>query len=165
MQDFLITEEVENVMLEVLNKDGSVAIGKRIESQEILENWGRYAVPALMDILVNHGDEAMQSSQQVNVSPSMLVKDYRRNFEKSNQRTKRTTRLLLMKPTPLRANILVWRHGGGITKEDATGFGRNGINKSDWEYSAGDKVSIMLFDTRFAKYWSNLFQLNSEFLI
>ena len=51
---------------------------------------------------------------------------------------------------------------GGIAKEDATGFWTEWYekNKSDWEYSAGDKVSIMLFDTRFAKYWSNLFQLN-----
>ena len=66
----LSQEEVENVMLEVLNKDGSVTIGKRIESQEILENWGRYAVPALMDILVNHSDEEMQAlaSQRLTIN-------------------------------------------------------------------------------------------------
>ena len=47
----LTSEEVSNVMTNILNEDGSVSPALRIEAQETMENWGRYAVPALIDIL------------------------------------------------------------------------------------------------------------------
>ena len=33
-------------------------------------------------------------------------------------------------------------------------------NKADWDYTTSEKLSVMFFDTRFAKYWSNLSKLN-----
>ena len=81
----LSQKEVENIMYQVLNKDGSVPIGERIESQEVLENWGRYAVPALMDILVNHSDEGMQAlaSQRLTINARQRLKgEFRKNLTK-----------------------------------------------------------------------------------
>ena len=33
-------------------------------------------------------------------------------------------------------------------------------NASDWDYGTADRIAIFLFDTRFAKYWTNLAKLN-----
>ena len=56
----------------------------------------------------------------------------------------------------------------GGAKEDATVFGRNGMKQFgsiSWEYSAGDKVSIMLLIRVLQNTGATCFNSISEFLI
>ena len=53
-----------------------------------MENWGRYAVPALMDILVNHSDEAMQAlaSQRLTINARQRLQgEFRKNLTKEQR--------------------------------------------------------------------------------
>ena len=159
----LSQSEVEKIMTKVLNKDGSVEIGVRIESQEVLENWGRYAVPALMDILLNHNDESMQAlaSQRLTINARQRLKgEFRKNLTKEQ---KEENKVIADEINSFKGKyFVVGEMEGGMSKEDATVFWTEWYerNKQMWEYSLGDKMSILIFDTRFAKYWSNLFRLN-----
>jgi peptide/nickel transport system permease protein len=159
----LSQSEVEKIMTKVLNKDGSVEIGVRIESQEVLENWGRYAVPALMDILQNHSDESMQAlaSQRLTINARQRLKgEFRKNLTKEQ---KEENKVIADEINSFKGKYFVVKEmEGGVSKEVATVFWTEWYerNKQMWEYSLGDKMSILIFDTRFAKYWSNLFRLN-----
>ena len=159
----LSQREVETIMMRVLNQDGSIPIGTRIESQEILENWGRYAVPALMNILVQHNNEAMQAlaSQRLTINARQRLQgEFRKDLTKEQ---KEFNKLIADETNSFKGKyFVVGDMEGGISKEEATAFWTEWYekNKSAWNYSAGDQLSILLFDTRFAKYWSNLFQLN-----
>ena len=71
----LTTKEVQEVMLKVLNEEDSTGkrpypIGEQIESQEYLENLGRYAVPGLMEVLNNHPSLSMRAlaSQRLTIN-------------------------------------------------------------------------------------------------
>ena len=43
--------EIEEELAAIVNADGDVEPGRRIEAQEDIENWGRYAVPGLLGVL------------------------------------------------------------------------------------------------------------------
>ena len=44
-------DEVKAELSAILNESGDVPAGRRIEAQEDVENWGRYAVPGLIGVL------------------------------------------------------------------------------------------------------------------
>ena len=58
--------DIENAIQDILNADGSVTLTQQIEAQNNMDDWGRYAVPGLLDCLTNcTSDEAKAKASQM----------------------------------------------------------------------------------------------------
>lgn len=161
----LSQEEVEKILIQVLNKDGAVKPAARIEAQETIENWGRYAVPALIDILNNHSDKGLQAlaSQRLTINArKRLQGEFRKDLTPEQRAANKiiADEVESFKKQYFLAGDLEDPNAG--KEDDVKKFWTDWFtaNASDWEYSAGDKMSILFFDTRFAKYWGNLARLD-----
>ena len=64
----LTRDDVQATLEDVLNVGGNVSISRRIEAQEEIENWGRYAVPALVEILLDESAEQDLRDQLADIS-------------------------------------------------------------------------------------------------
>ena len=161
----LSQEAVSDVMTDVLNLDGLILPAARISSQEKLENWGRYAVPALIDILQNHEQREMRAlaSQRLTINArKRLLGEFRANLTPEQ---KKINKKIADETNSFKNKYFIagdYEDPKAISEEEAMAFwkGWYDTNKGDWEYSTGEKMSIVFLDTRFAKYWSNLAQLN-----
>ena len=156
------TDEVKAELSAILNESGDVPAGRRIEAQEDIENWGRYAVPGLIGVLqdptASNGLRSLASQRLTFNAQRQNKKVYKKNLSdeeraevKAISKANSEVRSWSFKPdaTPDEVQTIVDTWSNWYSK-----------NSSDWEYSAGDKASIFLFDTRFAKYWHNLVRLN-----
>ncbi|MEC8194188.1 MAG: ABC transporter permease subunit [Myxococcota bacterium] len=155
-------DDVAGELSAVLNESGDVPAGRRIEAQENIENWGRYAVPGLMGVLSDETASLRMRSlasqrltfnaqrQNKNVYKKNLT-DAERSEVKAISKANSEVRGWSFKPdaTPAEANATVTQW---TTWYEA--------NASDWDYGTADRIAIFLFDTRFAKYWTNLAKLN-----
>ena len=162
----LSKEDVQAVLINVLNTDGTVTPSERIEAQETIENWGRYAVPALISILSSADvSEEMQAlaSQRLTINArKRLQGEFRKDLTAEQ---KATNKIISDEIESFKGKYFV---AGDIedskasSKEDAQKFWAEWYtaNASDWEYSGAEKAKIMLLDTRFAKYWGNLARLD-----
>ncbi|MBM76757.1 MAG: hypothetical protein CMK59_15220 [Proteobacteria bacterium] len=161
----LKSEVLEDVMLNVLNKDGTVPPGERIEAQETLENWGRYAVPGLIDILLNSPDKSLQAlaSQRLTINArKRLLGEFRADLTPEQ---KAENKIIANETTSFRNKYFIdgdFEDPKSSPEAEVKEFWKNWyeINKADWEYSGSDKMGILFLDTRFAKYWGNLAKLN-----
>ena len=153
----LSTDTVRAAIAQVLQLHGEVNIGDRIDAQEHLEDWGWYAVPALVELVRGDPDRDLRAfaSQQVAVNAQRpLISHSRRPLtdaeRQRNDAVSHENREVLpwsftLEDTPAREAevITFWTdwHAG---------------HAADWQYGAGDKLHILFLDTRFARYWSNL---------
>ncbi len=155
-------DDVAGELNAVLNESGDVPAGRRIEAQENIENWGRYAVPGLMGVLSDETASLRMRSlasqrltfnaqrQNKNVYKKNLT-DAERSEVKAISKANSEVRGWSFKPdaTPAEANATVTQW---TTWYEA--------NASDWDFGTADRIAIFLFDTLFAKYWTNLAKLN-----
>ena len=169
-------DEVVDVLAKVLNpvverngkEEKEYGLGEQIESQEYLENLGRYAVPALIDILNTHpeADFRALASQRLTINARQrlqgefrkdLTKEQREANKKISDETESFKGQYFLALSPKEKEETESK-----TEEEVKQFWNTWYeqNKTDWEYSAGEKFSITFTDTRFAKYWYNLSQLN-----
>lgn len=169
-------DEVVDVLAKVLNpvverngkEEKEYGLGEQIESQEYLENLGRYAVPALIDILNTHpeADFRALASQRLTINARQrlqgefrkdLTKEQREANKKISDETESFKGQYFLALSPEEKEETESK-----TEEEVKQFWNTWYeqNKADWEYSAGEKFSITFTDTRFAKYWYNLSQLN-----
>ena len=161
----LDAEEVKTTMVKILNKDGSVPPGDRIEAQETLENWGRYAVPSLIDILQNGPDKELQAlaSQRLTINARQRLQgEFRANLTLEQ---KEANKAISEEINGFRNKYFIsgdYEDPKSSPEADVKDFWLKWyeVNKQDWEYSGSDKMAILFLDTRFAKYWSNLAKLN-----
>jgi peptide/nickel transport system permease protein len=174
----LTQEEVVDVLAKVLNpeedkngkKEKKYSLGEQIESQEYMENLGRYAVPSLIEILNTHPQKEFRAlaSQRLTINARKrlegefrkdLTKEQREINKKISDETQSFKEQYFLSISPEEQEEADTK---SKTEEEVKKFWNEWYtsSKSDWEYSAGDKFSIILFDTRFAKYWYNLSQLN-----
>ncbi len=161
----LSAKDVSAVLTNILNEDGSVSPATRIESQETVENWGRYAVPALMDILNNSDNVAMRAlaSQRLTINArKRLNGEFRKDLTAEQ---KAENKIIAAEIASFKGKYFM---AGGVednkatTEEESKAFWNTwyDTNKKSFEYSGAQKTSILLFDTRFAKYWGNLIRLD-----
>lgn len=162
-------EEVEEVLKNVLNPDNTVSPKIRIQSQETIENWGFYAVPALIQILSSHSDEAMQAlaSQRLTINARQrLVGEFRKDLTLEQ---KEINKQIADETNSFKEQYFVVQKPDsqdpihtGTEKTQAIEFWQHWYqqNQTRFQYSTTDKLSITLFDTRFAKYWGNLIRLD-----
>jgi len=159
----LRTDEVRRA-LEVAGKIANAPIADRIEVQEQLEDWGNYAVPHLIAVL-SAADQQGQTQLRDTAAYFLRLDSARRlrdpfepnpsaenrayNDEVSAERS-RLSQLRYAFDAPEAEKRVVIEGWKAWFSEVATRF----------DYSAGDKLRILLLDTRFATYWRNLLRLD-----
>jgi peptide/nickel transport system permease protein len=169
----LQTEEVQEVLAKVINveierngkKEKEYTLGVQIESQEYLENLGRYAVPALIETLNNHKEESYRAlaSQRLTINARQRMQgEFRKDLTKAQRAVNKkiSDEVQSFKGKYFLADPAEGTESKSETEVKDFWNAWYDANKSDWEYSTGEKLSIILFDTRFSKYWYNLSQLN-----
>lgn len=131
-------------------------------AQEELEDLGNYAVPFLVHTATQHSDPDMRW-----LATQRLAGNAKRRLinEFSQDATSEATRKLNAEIDTENTEISQWRYS-----RDAPPEARKEIedkwtawyaaHKDRFEYSTGDKTSILLLDTRFGKYWGNLLRLD-----
>ena len=170
----LTKDEVVDVLGKVLNpvieidgkEEKKYGLGEQIESQEYLENLGRYAVPSLIEILNTHPEIEYRAlaSQRLTINARQrlqgefrkdLTKEQREANKKISDETASFKGQYFLALSPEETE-------GAKTEKEVKEFWNTwyGKNKTSWDYSTADIFSITFTDTRFAKYWYNLSQLN-----
>jgi peptide/nickel transport system permease protein len=157
----LTTERVRRTLDDLLKPMGDVPPARRSDAEDDVENWGNYAVPALIDILEHDDDRTMRAfaSQRlaVNSQRPLVVPIRGRITDEQRARNQAVARE--------NGEAIKWT----FTPEDdaereaavaSYWTGWYGQNAERFSYSGGDKVRIFFTDTRFAKYWSNLVRLD-----
>ncbi|MBT6432989.1 MAG: ABC transporter permease [Deltaproteobacteria bacterium] len=173
----LVGTDLEDTITDILNLDGSASLARQIEAQENMDDWGRYAVPGLMFCLTQcTSEEAKAKASQrlaVNAQAPLLTEYTKRDLAPEEElRQKEENKKIRAANRELKAWFYNAVKSEGSTpealkaqKERITaveGFWATWwqANESQWSYSAGQKVGIFFFDTRFAKYWGNLLRLD-----
>jgi peptide/nickel transport system permease protein len=155
-------QEVEISLNNILNEGGTVSPALRIQAQEDIENWGRYAVPGLMDILQDSSSSAALralASQRLTFNAQIQNKMiYQKNLSDEE-------RAEIKRIAKGNGQVRAWSFSKDdpaekVAKTTSDWSAWYQANAADWTYGGTDKLSILLLDTRFAKYWENLVKLN-----
>jgi peptide/nickel transport system permease protein len=140
------------------------SLGARLQAQYELEDWGGYAVPHLVrimdrtdaageprlrDLAVHYlrlgARQPLISPFDPDLSPEVRAENRRREAENAQVRE---LRYAAAAPEADKQRVTAaWREWHAARAER-------------WHYTLADKLRIALFDTRFAKYWSNLLRLD-----
>ncbi len=146
-----------------VNLAGDVSPGDRIDAQEQIDNWGKYAIPALVDILQNHPERRVRSYAALRLASGgqrPLLNQY------SGKRLTPEEKVINNALYAENNTIRQWTFGPSDSEAKELDVRGKWVewfetNHDRWDYSStGTKVSILLFDTRFAKYWQNLLKLD-----
>ena len=158
----LTTSDVRTTLSDILQLDGEVGMGRRMDAYAEVEDWGWYAIPGLIDLLADRkedlGVRALASARLVSNSQRRLTNPTNR---RPNEAERAENKVIA------RANnaVLEWSFEAGAPAErieEVTNFWDewHASQAASWNYSASEKARIFLTDTRFAKYWGNLARLD-----
>jgi len=155
-------DEIRAELSAILNESGDVPAGRRIEAQENIENWGRYAVPGLIAVLT---DLDATANLRALASQRLTFNGQRQNKNVYKKNLSDDERSEVKAISKANSEIRGWSFQADSPPEDIDAIMAEwsqwyDTNAGDWAYSASDKAQIFLFDTRFAKYWNNLARLN-----
>ena len=156
----LTRTDIEDTLVTILNLDKNVPPQDRIDAQDRIENWGRYAVPGLIETLMNAEKVEVRSlaSERLAINAKKrLIGQYSKNISpedklKNKEIAKENTRIKTWSfnaKDPTAETDVVAKWSDWWQK-----------NQADWAYTSSDKLEIFLFDTRFSKYWYNLLRLD-----
>ncbi len=154
--------DVEAQLSAALNLSGSVGQGRRIEAQEFLENWGRYAVPGLIAVVTDeHAPVELRAmaSQRLTFNAQIQNKLIYKRGLTSEERAE--VKRIATNNSEFRA----WSFAKDDPSErqaEVTGQWTEWYqeNAHDFKFDIGDKAAVLFLDTRFAKYWANLARLD-----
>ncbi|MCP4871291.1 MAG: ABC transporter permease [Proteobacteria bacterium] len=157
----LDTDRIRSSLRQLLELDGEVSTGKRIALMEDLENWGWYAIPALIDLLQNDAEpqvRALASQRLTTHAQRSLLNPTGRALTDTERETNRVR-------ATENTEVLTWRY---VASDDAARVAEvtafwvqwHADRADQWDYSGKDKAAIFFLDTRFAKYWGNLIRLD-----
>ncbi|MEZ4462555.1 MAG: ABC transporter permease, partial [bacterium] len=147
-----------NTPQDCLDADAKPGSGRVIEAQDTIEDWGTYVVPQLLDIGTTDPrlDIRRIAINRLSVNAKRrLVNEYGKNQTDEQRQYNREV-------AAENERVSGWTLSDDATLADVDALIAASWkpwydqNKSRWEWSFGDKTSIFLFDTRFAKYWGNL---------
>lgn len=141
--------------IEAANKPKS---GRIIAAQDTIEDWGTYVVPQLLDIArtEQRTDLRVLAVNRLAVNAKRrLVNEYGKNQSDEqrayNREVSAENELI---SSWVAANESTAAELDALMNEKWVPWFEK--HKERWTWGFGDKASILLFDTRFAKYWGNL---------
>lgn len=162
----LVKRDIESTILDTLNRDSAVALSRQIEAQEDMDDWGRYAVPGLIECLLSCADQAVKAkaSQRLAINAqALLYTEYtERSLSPEEEARQKQANKDIRSANESLKSWLYTIDSPPARVEAVNGFWSNWWkdNQSQWTYSTSQKVSIFFSDTRFAKYWGNLLRLD-----
>ncbi len=162
----LTRADIEGALKARLNLDGSTSLAEQIRAQENLDDWGKYAVPSLIECLTKCADPVLRakSSQRLAISgQTPLFTEYtERELSPAEELRQKTENKKIRKANAnLQRNTYTEKDSVERTKAVQEFWTRWwATHQSKWDYSLSDKIGIFLLDTRFAKYWGNLLRLD-----
>jgi peptide/nickel transport system permease protein len=157
---FSLSAESVDRELELASGKTPGTAAERIHAQEALEDYGQYVVPHLMRNL-DHADSRVRDvtvyflrlnaprplRDPYNPHPSAEVRTYNREVN-AERAELRELKYLPEAPEEKKLEVIAaWKRWYTTHTER-------------FHYDFGDKVRILLFDTRFARYWWNLVRLD-----
>jgi len=154
--------DVEPLLDHVLNHSGKSTPGQRIEAQEDIENWGRYAVPGLMELMLDEGVDmpirALAAQRLTFNGQIQNKKVYSKNLSDEDRTQVKEIALH-------NAEIKAWSFSTSSTPDEVASTVANWQgwyekNQADWTHDGLAKAGIFFLDTRLAKYWGNLLRLD-----
>jgi len=139
---------------EVLPKD-------KIEAQEDVIDWGHYSIPGLVELLQTDPDKSVRAL----AAQSLAMNAQRGLLKQYGGKLTDEERQLNREISQENERVRTWVYGKDATAAEEAEVQRQWAgwfeeNKDRWTWSFGEKTSIFLFDTRFAKYWGNLVRLD-----
>ena len=154
--------EIETELKAILNESGDVPPARRIEAQEDIENWGRYAVPGLIGVL---SDTSATPKMRALASQRLTFNAQKQNKNIYKKDLSDAERAEIKSIAKANSKVRNWSFKADATPEEMTSVTTTWhrwqeSTAEDWHYSFGERVEIFLFDTRFSKYWGNLARLN-----
>ena len=167
--------DVEDAINDILNLDGNVDLTRQIEAQNNMDDWGLYAVPGLLECLTSCSTAAAKAkaSQRLAINAqSKLLTGYIDGDVSDEEAARQKAENKKIRQRNAELKTWFYELSGGPDAEASAGQAERVAavekfwaswwteNKTQWDYSAGEKVGIFFFDTRFAKYWSNLIRLD-----
>lgn len=159
---FLLTvDDVEKALKTSINWENAYKTADILKYQEICENYGEDIVPHLIN-LMNSADN-IEFKRQVMYQLSMnaqrrviskykidndeATRELNKKIDVENEQIKRMSLKSLDNETIMKEKILLWNSWYDTVKYR-------------YERSFNDKIKMFFFETRFAKYWSNLFKFD-----
>ncbi|MHC9541985.1 MAG: ABC transporter permease [Vulcanimicrobiota bacterium] len=163
----LKTGKIHDYLRDIANKDGKTPIKKIIKAQDTLEDYGQYAIPALVEIMNNDSDKKIRDLAVMTLyqnAPRPLRDVYSGRIsdktKKLNEEIDRENNEL----KPLKYDMGDTGNPGAdeAVKKDVIKKWNEWYqsHKDRFTFTAGQKISIFFLDTRFAKYWWNLLHLD-----
>lgn len=132
-----------------------------IKAQDVVEDWGLYIVPQLIEIANNHErlDVRLQATNRLSTNAKQrLINEYgRKQTDEERAYNKRIN---------AENELISQWSSSAASKEELDAFLKETWNpwfeenKARWEWSFTDKTKIFFIDTRFAKYWGNLMRFD-----
>ncbi len=158
----LSTADIRETLGDILQLKGEVGMGRRMDAYAAIEDWGWYAIPGLVELLESPTEDIRIRSL---ASVRLTSNSQRPLINPTNRRPNEEERAYNKKVARANTAVLGWSFAFEAPPERVTevvSFWSNwrATRVEEWQYSGGDKVRIFLTDTRFAKYWSNLFRLD-----
>jgi peptide/nickel transport system permease protein len=158
----LSRDDVQLALANMLNLSGEVKPGLRIESADELENWGRYAVPGLIEILL---DDTANIKLRAGASQRLTFNAKIQNKKIYAKDLSDADRAEIKRIAKANLGFSNWSFGAKDPVNDQSAVITKwgdwyGETAHNWNFSASEKLGIFIFDTRFAKYWSNLIRLD-----
>ena len=156
----LTRTDIEDTLVTILNLDKNVPPQDRIDAQDRIEDWGRYAVPGLIDTLMTSEKievRALASERLAINAKKRLVGQYSKDISPEDKLNNK-------KIAKENSRIKKWFFSAGDPNAEADVVAKWSdwwqSNQDEWAYTSSDKFGILFFDTRFSKYWYNLLRLD-----
>jgi peptide/nickel transport system permease protein len=154
--------EIAAELAAILNETGDVPPARRIEAQEDIENWGRYAVPGLLRVL---SDTSASPAMRALASQRLTFNAQKQNKKVYKKNLSAEERQEVKAIAKANAQVRKWSFQSDASADDMASITSQwndwyAENEDDFRYSLSERLNIFFLDTRFAKYWSNLARLN-----
>jgi len=166
----LKTGKIHDYLRDIANKDGKTPIKKIIKAQDTLEDYGQYAIPALIEIMNKESDRKVRDLAVLTLyqnAPRPLRDVYSGRID---EKTKKLNQEIDRENNELKALKYDMDDTGNTEADQADEAAKLDIIRkwNEWYTShkfrftptTGEKISIFFLDTRFARYWWNLLHLD-----
>jgi len=152
---------IRKTLGQVIADGDEVTPKEKIDAQRRLVDWGHYSVPGLVELLQTDPDQSIRSLAAQSLamnSQRRLLKQYGGKLTKDEREGNRAI-------SQENERVRGWVYGNTAPAAEEAEIQAKWLSwyaehEERWTWTGKDKLGILLFDTRFAKYWGNLARLD-----